>query len=93
VSPTDVVCRPSTDGWTCAVDVAGDGSRSRHTVRVNAADLQRLDPAAADPTDLVRRSFDFLLLREPKESILSSFDLTLISHYFPDYEPEIRRRR
>jgi hypothetical protein len=40
----------------------------------------------------VRKSFLFLLEREPKESILRSFDLTVISRYFPEYEREITRR-
>ena len=40
---------------------------------------------------LVRKSFEFLLEREPKESILRSFNLTVISRYFPEYEREIRR--
>jgi hypothetical protein len=40
----------------------------------------------------VRRSFEFLLERESKESILSRFDLSLISRYFPEYEQEIKRR-
>jgi len=40
----------------------------------------------------VRRSFEFLLEREPKESILTRFDLSLISRYFPEYEREIKRR-
>jgi hypothetical protein len=60
-------------------------------VRVASADLQRLAPNAADPSDLVRRSFDFLLARESKESILRSFDLPVIGRYFPEYEGEIRR--
>jgi hypothetical protein len=34
----------------------------------------------------------FLLKREPKESILRSFDLTVISRYFPEYEREMTRR-
>ena len=38
---------------------------------------------------LVEESFDFLLQREPKESILSEFDLSVISRYFPDYERAI----
>ena len=46
-------------------------------------------PARDDPVDLVRRSFVFLLEREPKESILRSFDLPVIGRYFPDYEREI----
>jgi hypothetical protein len=88
----DVACQSSVDGWTCDVTVADDDSRSRHVVRVHRADLARLDPVDDDPSDLVRRSFVFLLGHEPKESILASFDLPLISRYFPDYEAEIRRR-
>jgi hypothetical protein len=42
--------------------------------------------------DLVRASFGFLLEREPRESILRSFDLSAISRYFPEYEREIRQR-
>ena len=76
----------------CSVEVSDNRSSSQHTVRVGASDMARLDPTAVDPTDLVRRSFDFLLRHEPKESILGSFDLTVISRYFPDYETEIRRR-
>jgi hypothetical protein len=92
VSRLEVDCQPASDGWTCTVEVADDRGASRHTVRVPASDLARLDPTATDPTDLVRRSFVFLLRHEPKESILASFDLAVISRYFPDYETEIRRR-
>ena len=56
---------------------------------VAAADLARLDPGAASPDDLVRRSFDFLLAREPPSSILRSFDLMEIGRYFPEYEATI----
>jgi hypothetical protein len=87
----EVDCRSSANGWTCDVTVADDDSRSRHTVRVRREDLARLDPAAVDPSDLVRRSFEFLLRHEPKESILRSFDLTVIGRYFPEYESAIRR--
>jgi hypothetical protein len=92
VTDVTVECRPESGGWSCAVEVAGRGSTSRHVVAVKAADLARLDPTAADPSNLVRRSFDFLLEREPKESILATFDLGVISRYYPEYETEIRRR-
>ena len=82
--------RAGRDGWTCRVEVAEGGSTTSHTVAVAAADLARLDPGAADPTDLVRRSFAFLLAREPKESILRTFELTVIGRYFPDWERSIR---
>ena len=79
--------RTGSDGWTATVVVTDpDGSSSRHEVTVTRAVLDRLAPGADDPVDLVRRSFVFLLEREPKESILRSFDLPVIGRYFPDYE-------
>ena len=79
------------DGWRCTVVV--DDRRTTpttHEVTVSTADLEHLAPGAAHPTDLVRRSFAFLLEREPKESILRRFDLPLIGTYFPEYERTIR---
>ena len=35
--------------------------------------------------------FEFLLAREPKESILPSFEIPVIGRYFPEFEREIRR--
>ena len=83
----EVTTRPQSGGWTATVVVTDtDGSSSRHEVAVSRAVLDRLAPGADDPGDLVRRSFAFLLEREPKESILRSFDLPVIGRYFPDYE-------
>jgi len=79
------------DGWDCMVTVR-DGIETRHRVRVSRADLARLAPAASDPVDLLEASFAFLLEREPKESILREFDLTVIGRYFPEYEREIGHR-
>ena len=42
--------------------------------------------------DLIQSSFEFLLEREPKESILRKFDLPVIARYFPEYERAIRKR-
>ena len=42
--------------------------------------------------ELLKRSSEFLLEHEPKESILRQFDLSDISRYFPEYEREIRDR-
>ena len=79
------------DGWDCMVTVR-DSSETHHDVRVSRADLARLDPGASDPVDLVEASFAYLLEREPKESILREFDLTVIGRYFPDYEREVGQR-
>ncbi len=89
----EVATRPQPGGdWLCHVVVADARSRTEHWVRVTQADLERLAPGSDDPTDLVRRSFVFLLEREPKESILRTFELSVIGRYFPDYEATIRRR-
>jgi len=37
----------------------------------------------------IQDAFRFLLMREPKESILGSFDIADISTYFPEFEKEI----
>ena len=89
----NVTCSTAGEGWVCEVAI-NDRDRvvTTHRVTVAAADLARLDPGAPTPDDLVGRSFAFLLEREPPQSILREFDLTVISRYFPDYETEIRRR-
>jgi hypothetical protein len=80
-------------GWVCTVTLTNGGREiSRHEVRVRPADLDRLGPGAIEPKALVTASFGFLLEREPPQSILSSFDLTDIGRYFPEYESEIRGR-
>ena len=43
--------------------------------------------------ELIKESFKFLLEREPKESILSRFNLRIINQYFPEFEEEIKTYR
>ena len=40
---------------------------------------------------LLAYSFQFLMKREPNTSILSFFELNIISKYFPEYEEEIKK--
>jgi hypothetical protein len=74
------------------VRVVEGASASTHRVTLKPEDFRRLAAGKTTAEDLVRRSFEFLLEREPKESILSSFDLAAIARYFPEYESEIARR-
>jgi hypothetical protein len=53
-------------------------------VSVSDAIAKELAPNVA-PAQLVRESFVFLLEREPVESILRTFDLSVIERYFPEY--------
>ncbi|HEY5487833.1 MAG TPA: hypothetical protein VIK06_09310 [Candidatus Limnocylindrales bacterium] len=91
MSRIEVESSPSDAGWVACVSVTDHGSSRDFEVGVSAQELAQFEPGAADPTELVRRSFEFLLAREPKESILPSFGLSTIVRYFPEYEREIRR--
>ena len=84
-----VECRRGEAAWSCSVTVGDDPAATSHEVTVAAVDLDRLAPGASEPTRLVRESFEFLLERERRESILRSFDLPLIGRYFPEYPDEI----
>ena len=81
----EVSCTPDGDGHRCRVVVADRGSTSHHVVRVSGADLKRW-ARGRSADELVRDSFDFLLEREPKGSILREFDLSVIKRYFPDFD-------
>ena len=55
-----------------------------HVVTVWPSDLARYAPEST-PEELLEASFQFLLEREPKESILRRFELPVIERYFPEY--------
>jgi hypothetical protein len=74
------------------VRVIDAGSESTHQVTLNPKDHVKLAGEAVKPETLIRKSFEFLLEREPKESILDRFDLSVIGRYFPEYECEIKKR-
>lgn len=80
------------DTYELQVTVKEGRGESRHRVTLRKADYERLSGGKVSPEALVTESFHFLLEREPKESILRSFDLTVIGRYFPEYEREIARR-
>ena len=65
---------------------------TRHTVTLSPDDYERLSGGTCRPDELIEASFAFLLEREPNTMILSSFDLTVIGRYFPEYEREIGSR-
>ena len=64
-------------------------SKTKHAVTLNDRYYQDLTDGKITREELIKRSFEFLLEREPKESILSEFNLRIINNYFPEYEKEI----
>jgi len=77
------------DSMVYRVEVVEEDSKTTHKVELNRDDYQKLTDGKVTPEQLVQCSFEFLLEREPKESILSSFNLSVISRYFPQYATEI----
>ena len=77
------------DARTFQVTVQGRNPTS-HVVVVEPDYATRLTGGRLSSEELVRRSFEFLLEREPNTSILRSFELPVIARYFPEYETTIR---
>lgn len=67
----------------------GENSQTTHKVTVSQETYQRLTGGLKSAEELVHASFEFLLDREPKESILPEFNLIDIKKYFPEYETVI----
>lgn len=76
------------DDRTFEVTVS-DGQTTTHRVTVDPSYHQYLTGGKGTAEELVEKSFDFLLEREPNTSILPSFDLSVIAQYFPEYEERI----
>ena len=73
------------------VTVEEGTSRTTHDVTVTAEDIERYAPGVS-AEQFVEASFRFLLEREPKESILSRFELSVIERYFSEYPVQIREK-
>lgn len=65
----------------------GEGAEATtHKVFVPKGYLESFGIAQDKAEEVVRKSFEFLLKRESKGSILKEFELPLIQKYFPEYE-------
>jgi hypothetical protein len=73
------------------VVVQDDGSESRHLVTMTRRTYEQLTAGKHTPERCLEAAFRFLLDREPKESILGHFDVTVVSRYFPEFERELPR--
>ena len=72
------------------VSVEEGETRTDHTLTLDDAYYEYLTKGEISKEKLIKRSFEFLLERESKESILSKFDLKVIKNYFSDYEEKIK---
>ena len=61
-----------------------------HNVTLTDDIHQNLTNGKVNKKELIEFSFKFLLEREPNTSILSSFELSVISGYFPEYRKTVK---
>jgi hypothetical protein len=79
------------DPFAFEVVVREGKGETRHQVTMSRETCERLTSGKHTPERCLEAAFRFLLDREPKESILRRFDVTVISRYFPEFEREIPR--
>ena len=63
-----------------------DKETTFHKVIISDKIHQNLTGGKVSKTQLLEKSFEFLLEREPNTSILTNFEIQLISNYLSDYE-------
>ncbi len=68
-----------------------ENGETRHHVTMARDTCERLTMGTRTPELCIKAAFQFLLDREPQESILRRFDITVISRYFPEFERELPR--
>ena len=73
------------------VTVTGSAA-TQHEVTVTDLAHHHLTSGQTTKEELLDFSFKFLLDREPNTSILSQFDIIVISQYFPEYESELLQK-
>ena len=85
-----VVEKTSTGGQSeFQVTVSEGAGKTTHRVSMSPLTYKKLAQGGVSEERLVQAAFEFLLEREPKEAILRSFDITVISRYFPEFERAI----
>jgi hypothetical protein len=72
-----------------AVTVRDEKGETLHVVTMSSVTYEQLAGGKHTPVACVEAAFRFLLDREPKESILGRFDMTVIAHYFPEFEQKL----
>jgi hypothetical protein len=78
-------------GFTFDVIVRDLRSESRHRVTFEANEAERWAKLGTEPLRCAEAVMRFLLDREPKESIMSAFDMGVVRRYFPEFDEAFPR--
>ena len=86
MSDPSISVTPHPGGLTFDVIVRDAHGESRHRVTIGADEARRWTELGAGPSRGVEAVMQFLIDREPKESILSAFDRNVVRRYFPEFD-------
>ena len=78
-------------GFTFDVIVRDLRGESQHGVTIEANEAELWAKLGAEPSRCAEAVMRFLLDREPKESILSTFDMRVVRRYFPEFDDAFPR--
>ncbi|MBU1015454.1 hypothetical protein KKI17_03445 [Patescibacteria group bacterium] len=78
--------------WDFIVELGEESNLIGFLVHLDEAYWVALTGGKHSPENLVRKTFEFLLHKEDRNSVLREFDLREVSAHFPDYEEEIRKK-
>ena len=87
-----VTAEASFDGWLAQVALRRGALEHHYRVRVPDIAWRRMTGGSVPVEELLRATFEFLLAREPPESILGTFEVTVVPKYFPEYEAAMKAR-
>ena len=80
--------------WRHEVEVTesdGSGSQTTHELTMGQDYYMDLTENGRIIPEEFIKSFEFLLERESKDSILRQFNISQINNFFPEYEKEIKK--
>ena len=73
--------------WRFNIIIEDEKGKTQHSVSMSKDFYKSLD-LDIEPWKIINETFRFLLVKEPKESILKEFDITIVSYYFPEFKEE-----
>ncbi|NBD32905.1 MAG: hypothetical protein GVY17_08080 [Cyanobacteria bacterium] len=80
------------NGWSYQVKLDEGRSSHQYQVTLSRADYEQWSQGQAEPEQVIRAAFDFLLKHEPASAILSEFDCSVIRRYFPEVDRELPKK-
>ena len=85
----NIIADISSDPMVFDVSIEEENGTTQHKVTLLYETYTTVFGESHDPKACIEAAFRFLLEREPKESIMTTFDITIISMYFPEFPEKI----